>query len=105
MADNVEHMHFEETANNAALWALYSDAELLAIQDRLVAAIDPAIMMGALEAMAASLRPQELALLLGDLQTKLPPEGMRDLLLVVRGRLDDRRWLHLARALGLPGAA
>ncbi|WP_428421997.1 hemerythrin domain-containing protein [Methylibium sp.] len=28
IADNLQHMHIEETAHNAALWARYSDAEL-----------------------------------------------------------------------------
>jgi len=41
VADNYEHMHVEETANNPVLWAEYSAAELLAIKGRLLAAIAP----------------------------------------------------------------
>ena len=44
VAENLEHMHYEETANNAALWALYSDEELHAIHDRLVAHLDARIL-------------------------------------------------------------
>lgn len=40
VADNFQHMHVEETAHNAVLWAHYSDAELLAIEQALVASID-----------------------------------------------------------------
>ena len=29
IADNFQHMHVEETAHNAVLWARYTDAELM----------------------------------------------------------------------------
>ncbi|HSH90926.1 MAG TPA: hemerythrin domain-containing protein, partial [Ramlibacter sp.] len=37
IADNFQHMHVEETAHNAVLWARYTDAELAAIHGALVA--------------------------------------------------------------------
>ena len=39
VGENLVHMQVEETRNNATLWALYSDEELVAIHDRLVASI------------------------------------------------------------------
>ena len=41
VAENFQHMHIEETVNNAALWACYSDAELLEIHGRLLASMPP----------------------------------------------------------------
>ena len=46
VAENLNHMQLEETANNALLWAHYTDAELQEIHDRLIASIPPAEMMG-----------------------------------------------------------
>lgn len=39
VADNLCHMQVEETALNGALWSLYTDAELIALHDALVATI------------------------------------------------------------------
>jgi len=41
IGENLQHMQVEETENNAALWALYSDDELAAIHDRLLASVPP----------------------------------------------------------------
>ena len=41
IAENFQHMHVEETAHNAVLWARYTDAELIEIQNALVASIPP----------------------------------------------------------------
>jgi hypothetical protein len=41
IAENFEHMQVEETAHNEVLWARYTDAELVAIHDALVASIPP----------------------------------------------------------------
>jgi ABC-type transporter Mla subunit MlaD len=104
VAENLLHMHIEETANNAALWALYTDAELVAIHDQLVRSIPPADMMATLRWMAPAFTPQELAGLLNDMQRSAPPEAMRAVLDVVRPTLEPERWHKLARALNLPMA-
>jgi hypothetical protein len=102
VAENLEHMHVEETANNHLLWSLYSDEELFALHERIVAHVDPALMMEGLGWMASAVRPQELAGLLDDMQRKAPPEAVRAVLTHMRTRLDDTRWAKLARALRLP---
>lgn len=104
VAENFEHMHIEETANNATLWALYSDAELLEIHDRLIASIPPAEMFEILRLMAPALAPQEFAMVLGGMRAAAPPEAFRAVMDMVRGQIDDTRWLKLTRALGLPQA-
>lgn len=106
VAENFEHMHVEETQNNQALWAAYSDAELIAIQDALVASIAPQEMAEVLRWMVPSISPIERAVLLGDLQRKAPAEVFSGALDLVRPHLTARDWDKLVHALApLPIAA
>lgn len=102
VADNLLHMACEEREHNAALWALYGDAELVAMHDRLVASLTPAELALTLRWMAVGLNVQELAGLFRDLQAKAPPEAVRAMLDIVQAHLTQPRWTKLARALGLP---
>jgi hypothetical protein len=102
IAENFEHMQVEERDNNAALWALYSDAELLALHERLMASIGPAEMAATARWMAAALNPRELAELYIDVRAKAPLEAFNALLGVARSVLDDQRWAKLTRALRVP---
>jgi hypothetical protein len=102
VGENFVHMQVEETQNNAALWALYSDDELVAIHDRLLASVPPAEMALVVRWMAAALNDTELALLFGEMQHKAPPPAVEALLGIARSQLDERRWAKLARALGRP---
>lgn len=101
VAENLQHMHVEETANNAALWALYTDAELAALHDRLVASIPPEEMMGWLRWMAPALSPQELGGMLADMRTKAPPAAFAAVLDTMRLHVEPGRWVRLMAALGL----
>ena len=102
VAENLEHMQVEETANNAALWALYTDAELEALHGRLVASVEPAELMQVATWMARASHPQELAGLLIGMQAGMPQAAFDVVLSQVRAQLDESRWAKLARALGLP---
>jgi len=102
VGENLVHMQVEETQNNASLWALYSDEELGAIQERLLASIPPAEMALATRWFAASLNMHELSGLFGEMQQKAPPPAFEALLGIARTQLDERRWAQLARALGRP---
>ncbi len=104
VAENLQHMHVEETAHNHALWAAYGDADLMALHDELVASV-PAPEMGlVLHWMAPALSHAELAGMLGAMQADMPPENFRDVLTLVRSRLPEPRWDKLARALRVPQA-
>jgi Hemerythrin HHE cation binding domain len=100
VAENLQHMHVEETVNNAALWALYTDAELGAIHDRLVASVAPDTMVEILRWMAPSFAPQELAGLLGGMRAGMPPEAFLGLVAVARSRVGAPRWAKVERLLG-----
>jgi hemerythrin-like domain-containing protein len=102
IGENFEHMHVEESSHNATLWSLYSDAELLEIHQRILAAVDPAEMGLVLRWMVPAMSPAERAGMLGEMQRQMPPEAMRGVFDTVRPHLNDSAWGKLARALNLP---
>lgn len=104
VGENLEHMNVEETAHNQSLWAAYSDAELMAIHQRILASVEPELMTLVLRWMVPAMTPAERAGMLGAMQQQMPPEAMRGVLETVRPHLDDRGWHKLSRALNLPAA-
>lgn len=104
IAENFQHMHVEETAHNAVLWARYTDAELVAIHDALVASIPPEEMMFVARWMVPFMNPAERAAVLADMRGKAPAPAFEAVLATVQPHLDAREWAKLARALGLPPA-
>jgi hypothetical protein len=102
VAHNFEHMHVEETAHNAVLWAHYTDAELAAIHDALVASIPPAEMMTVARWMLPAMNPVERAAVLGDMRGKAPAPAFEAVLATVRPHLSEVEWSRLASDLGLP---
>jgi hypothetical protein len=104
IAHNFEHMHVEETAHNAVLWARYTDAELTDIHNRLVASIPPEEMMFALRWLVPFMNPAERAGMLADMRAQAPAPAFAAALEVVRPHLGEREWAKLAASLGLPAA-
>jgi hypothetical protein len=105
VADNFRHMHVEETAHNAVLWARYTDAELVAIHDALVASIPPAEMMLTARWLVPFMNPAERAALVGDMRAKAPPPAFDAILAVTRPHMTTDEWAKLMRSLGLPVVA
>ncbi len=102
IAENFQHMHVEETAHNAVLWARYTDAELIAVHDALVASIPPEEMMFVARWMVPFMNPAERAAVLADMRAKAPAPAFQAVLATVQPHLQPRDWAKLARALGLP---
>ncbi len=102
VADNFQHMHVEETAHNAVLWAHYSDDELLAIEHALVASIPPPSMFEALHWFLPALSAPERAGMLAGMQQGMPPEPFRAVLDIAQRTLAPQDHAKLMRALGLP---
>ena len=102
IADNFQHMHVEETAHNAVLWARYTDAELLALHDALVASIPPQEMMAVARWLVPFMNPLERFHLLADMRAKAPPAAFEAIVEAVRPHLATQEWTKLARALELP---
>ena len=102
IAGNFQHMHVEETAHNAVLWARYTDAELVAIHDALVGSIPPEEMMLVVRWLVPFMNPTERAMVCADMQAKAPAPAFDAMLQAVRPHLTQREWEKLARALELP---
>lgn len=104
VAENFEHMNFEESHHNAVLWANYSDEELAGIHDALVASIPPEEMMLVLRWMVPFMNPAERAGMLQGMQAHAPAPAFQVALDTVRPHLSAREWDKLARALQLDPA-
>lgn len=105
VAENFQHMHMEETAHNAVLWARYTDAELVDIHNALVASIPPVEMMFCLRWLVPAMNPAERAGMLGDMQAHAPAPAFAAALDVVQPHLSQADWAKLSRTLGLPPVA
>jgi hypothetical protein len=102
VAENLQHMHVEETDHNAVLWAAYTDAELQALEHALVASIPPAVMLEALHWFLPALNASERAGMLGGMQQGMPLEAFRSVLDIAERTLSQADHARLLRALGLP---
>lgn len=101
VAENLQHMHVEETANNAALWAHHTDAELHALHDRLLASIPPQEHAQVAHWMLPALTPTERAVVVGAMRAQMPAPAFDAMLVTLRERLDDAAWRKLAKALAI----
>lgn len=101
IADNFQHMHIEETAHNAVLWARYTDAELADIHNALVASIPPDEMMYVMRWLVPFMNPAERTAVLADMQAHAPAPAFAAVLDLVRPHLTEAEWAKLARSLGL----
>lgn len=99
VAANFRHMHVEETAHNAVLWARYTDAELADIHGALLASIPPQEMMFALRWLVPFMNPEERAAMLGDMREHAPAPAFAAALDMVRPLLSEPEWGKLARDL------
>jgi len=99
VAENLEHMHIEETAHNEVLWAGYDDAAIAAIEQRIVAQSTPDQRALVLRWMTPALPPHERAQRFRALRAALPAAAFDGLLVIAREVLDDRGWNKLEAAL------
>lgn len=102
VADNLQHMHVEEMRHNAALWSAYTDAELRAIHDALVATIEPGEMMQVMRWMLPQMHALERLQVLGGMRQGAPAPVFQAVLDVVQPHLSPRDWAKLTQGLGLP---
>lgn len=104
VAENLEHMHYEETEHNAVLWAHYTDAELQALEESLVASIPPQEMMGILHWMLPAMSAPERLAMLSGMRAGAPAPAFQAALSLARARLSPGEWTKLARGLDVPAA-
>ncbi len=101
IADNLQHMHHEETVHNAALWAYYSDAELEAMHGRLLASLPPQEVFQVARWMLPAMAPRERAGMLAGVRATAPAGAFDALVAHVRPHLDATAWSRLAPAIGV----
>jgi len=94
------HMHAEETENNAVLWATHTDAELVALTERLVAAIPPEQNATFARWMASASAPAERAQLLANARGKMPAPAFAGMLQGILSELRAKDRGKLEAALG-----
>lgn len=99
VAHNFEHMEREETENNAALWAAYTDDELRAIERALVAQIPPDKMEVFMSWMIPSMHHGERVAMLSDMRAGAPPEAFAHVMGIAERRLDPADFAALRGAL------
>ncbi|MBS7661480.1 hypothetical protein I0D00_05885 [Pseudomonas lalucatii] len=104
VAENFEHMEQEERDNNRLLWETHSDAELIALEQRIVASLSPDEMRRVLYWMLPALTPQERAGFLVQLRAEAPAELFAATLDTLRTQLSPKHHAHLDAALGLARA-
>ncbi len=105
VADNFQHMDYEQSAHNAVLWANYSDAQLREIEQAIVASIPPSAMAEALHWFIPALNAPERSAMLSDMQRGMPPEAFAGILQIAERCLGAPEYARLRRSLGLPVSA
>jgi len=104
VAENLQHMHVEETAHNALLWQHYGDAELAELHGRLLASLSPAEKELSARWMIPASTPTERAAMIAGVKAELPPEALLGVMTMLRPHLDPAGWTKLAAAAGVSDA-
>ncbi len=101
VAENLEHMHFEETHNMAVLWSACNDEEIMAIEHAIVASIPPAMMMKFVRWMLLGMPHPDRVGMLAAMRDTAPAEAFEAVRTLARAHLEARDWRKLADALDL----
>jgi hypothetical protein len=105
IGENLVHMNLEETEHNAVLWACYTDEELHAIHERIIAAIPPEEMQSTMRWMIPALNPAERAGMLAGMRAGMPPPVFASVLELTRSLVSARDMQKLEAALAEAPAA
>lgn len=102
LAEDLAHMHEEETVTAPALWKSFSDAELAAIEMRIVGSMPPEKNMAFMRQMVPAMNPAERATLLAAVKKDAPPEVFGAVIeFAVRPGLSEKAYGDLAVRLAL----
>lgn len=102
VADDLAHMAHEEEVTLPLMQRLFSDAELMAIEDRIIAADPPEYLIATARLVIPALDPAERARLLRDFRAKAPADAFTAIIdLAARPSLPAAQWQRLVADLGL----
>lgn len=99
VAENFEHMHEEETANNAVLWTHYSDSEINDILRSIMAAVSPQAYSKLLRWMVPHMSANERAAMFIGMKLSRPAPAFTQVLTQVKPHLAENEWNKLMAAL------
>ncbi len=100
VGDYLLHMHREETEGNAALWAHFSDAELLALQGELLTQIPPMRFAEWMQIMLPSMNAKDRATFVEELRGGAPSPIFRGFTRLAEQVLSDDQWAALQGHMG-----
>ena len=97
VAENFEHMELEENRNNALLWELYSDEEILGIEHRLVESLPPDEALKSIVMILEASTPAERVAKLTPIYDLAPPHVFDAVMTELKSRLSplDRHKLAI----------
>lgn len=102
LAEDIEHMNEEETVTLPLLHALFTDAEIADIENRLVASIPPAKLMGYMRIMIPAMDTAQRAEFLAGMRAAAPAEAFQAVMAhAARPTLSNDDWADLSDRLGL----
>ena len=101
MAVDLAHMQHEETAHNALLWSHYDDAELLAVEQRIVASIPPDMSLRLLRWFMPAFNAPERLRMLSGMRAGAPAPVFQAAISVARDSLPSADFAKLARQLDM----
>lgn len=99
VADNLAHMHEEETRNNAILWQGYSDDEIRAIEHAIVSSLSPEKNAEVMQWMLPAMNHQERHQFLSGMRREAPQGVFAGVLDIARQTLANAEWNKLQFAL------
>jgi len=104
VAENFEHMEYEESHNMPVLWGGLADAQLQEIHDAILASIPPQEMAVTLHWLLPALSHPERLAMLEEMRASAPAQAFEAALAIARERLSRREFAKLAQRLGVPAA-
>lgn len=99
VGENFTHMNVEETHNNQVLWETHTDAELLGVEQAIVASLSPQEMQSSMRWMLIGMNPSERAQMLQGIRQDAPPPAFAGIIEIARTSLPARDFAKLERAL------
>lgn len=105
VAENFVHMNVEETANSEVLWATHTDAELMGIEQAIVASLTPEESMASMRWMLQAMNASERAEMLNGMRRDAPAPVFDAVLGLAQAHLPVPEWRKLAQGIELPARA
>jgi hypothetical protein len=99
MIFNLEHMAKEETVLNKVLWRYYTDAEIMAINQRIVASVPPEEMLVTSAWMMRGMSNTEISNWLKAVEKSAPPHVFEQLFAIAEKELSQDRFLKVSENL------